>query len=321
MHPLKSAEVWHARALALRLEVCGRIEPAERAKCRGEFFKMPDDHLRFRCYRCNQLLGASAKRAGSIITCPKCGAELKVPRPDEQMVATDASRSGPGLATESRVPSRPSPSTARSGGSGLPPFMDEIAAAIPDDLATLRPEDIRVEAGFADLVISTSEGLVTPAPAEEESRGEPLPGNPAALDAYFAQSSPATEVLQEAPAVPPSVFQAQAVTIVPPQAPPVVPVQPPPAPAQATAFAPAPVPPVPPVPPRSADPPLDLGLDAVLPAIKIETTSLLPPARQAQPVNEVILQPATVLAWSLLVLMALPLAFLAGLLMGHFVWK
>ncbi len=277
---------------------------------------MPDDHLRFRCYRCNQLLGASAKRAGSIITCPKCGAELKVPRPDEQMVAADASRSGPGLGTESRVPARPSPLTAKSGGSGLPAFMDEIAAAIPDDLATLRPEDIRVEAGFGDLVVTTSEGLVTRVPGEEESHGGPLAGDPTELNAYFAQSSPPTELPQEVPAEPPSIFQAQAVPIVPPQPPPVVPIQPsPPAPAQAMVVAPAPVP------PRSADPPVDLGLDEVLPAIKIETTSLLPPARQVQPVNEVILQPATVLAWSLLVLMALPLAFLAGLLMGHFVWK
>jgi hypothetical protein len=38
-------------------------------------------------------------------------------------------------------------------------------------------------------------------------------------------------------------------------------------------------------------------------------------------VSEVILQPATVLAWSLLVLLALPMAFLAGLLLGHFVWR
>ncbi len=45
------------------------------------------------------------------------------------------------------------------------------------------------------------------------------------------------------------------------------------------------------------------------------------PGRPMQPVSEVVLQPATVLAWSLLVLLALPMAFLAGLMIGHFVWK
>ena len=72
---------------------------------------MPEDHLRFRCYRCNQLLGASSRRAGAVITCPKCGAELKVPRPEEQTVAAEASRSGQGYATDSRLPVGSSTST------------------------------------------------------------------------------------------------------------------------------------------------------------------------------------------------------------------
>jgi len=63
------------------------------------------------------------------------------------------------------------------------------------------------------------------------------------------------------------------------------------------------------------------AIGAVLPAIQIETPTLLPRGRQLQPVSEVILQPATVLAWSLLVLLALPMAFVAGLLLGHFIWK
>ena len=36
---------------------------------------MSDDHLRFRCYRCNQLLGVSSRRAGTVTSCPKCAAE------------------------------------------------------------------------------------------------------------------------------------------------------------------------------------------------------------------------------------------------------
>ncbi len=154
---------------------------------------MPDDHIRFRCYRCSQLLGASAKRVGSIISCPRCGAELKVPRAEDQLVSAEASRSGPGVTNESRTPSRPGTSAsapaARTGGSGLPTFMDEIAAAIPDELASLRPEDIRVEAEFADLVVTTNENFLTSAPpappATETFQPEQRTGDPAEIDAHL----------------------------------------------------------------------------------------------------------------------------------------
>ena len=259
---------------------------------------MSEDHLRFRCYRCNQLLGVSSRKAGAVISCPRCAAELKVPRPEEQTVTADASRSGHGFTAESRVPVSSTAPTSKSGGNALPSFMEEIAAAIPDDLATLRPEDIRVEAEFVDLVVTTPEGITSSTPAALEPRFEKLPGDPVEVEAYFAQTPPRAEL-------PP---------VVPPEPPPVVRAEPPP-------VVRAELPPVVPAEPRPEDPPVDPAIGAVLPAIKIETPTLLPPGRQLQAVSEVILQPATVLAWSLLVLLALPMAFLAGLLMGHFVWK
>ena len=251
---------------------------------------MSEDHLRFRCYRCNQLLGVSSRKAGTVISCPRCAAELKVPRHEEQTVTADASRSGHGFTAESRAPVSSTAPTSKSGGKALPAFIEEIAAAIPDDLATLRPEDIRVEAEFVDLVVTTSEGITSPAPAAEEPRLEKLAGDPAQVEAYFAQTPP--------PAVLPPVVRAEPPPIVRAEPPPVLPPE-----------------------PRPEEPPVDPAIGAVLPAIKIETPSLLPPGRQLQAVSEVILQPATVLAWSLLVLLALPMAFLAGLMMGHFVWK
>ncbi|MGC1722033.1 MAG: hypothetical protein WA746_23850 [Isosphaeraceae bacterium] len=262
--------------MARRLELSGRFAPAERPKWKGEFPAMPEDHLRFRCYQCNQLLGVSSRKAGTVISCPRCAAELKVPRPEEQTVTADASRSGYSVTPESRVPVSSSAPTSKSGGNALPSFMEEIAAAIPDDLATLRPEDIRVEAGFVDLVVTTSEGITSPAPAAKEPQSEPLPGDPVEVEveAYLAQTPPPAELS------------------------PVVAAE-----------------------PRSVDPPVDPAIGVVLPAINIETPTLLHPGRHLQAVGEVILQPATVLAWSLLVLLALPMAFLAGLLIGHFVWK
>ena len=192
--------------------------------------------------------------------------------------------------------------------------MEEIAAAIPEDLASLRPEDIRVEAEFADLVVTTDEPIAQTSPSAEESRGDRLPGDPVALDIYLSQASELVGAPPEARAESPSMFQAQPVPIIPSpteamvieQLPPVVPVQ---------------SAPIVSSPMRTEEPPVDASLATVLPAIKIETPPLSPSTRQFQPVSEVILQPATVLAWSLLVLMALPMAFLAGLLMGHFVWR
>ena len=163
--------------------------------------------------------------------------------------------------------------TSKSGGNALPSF-EEIAAAIPDGLATLRPEDIRVEAEFVDLVVATSEGITSPAPTAKEPQSEPLPADPVEAEAYLAQPPPPAELS------------------------PVVAAE-----------------------PRSVDPPVDPAIGVDPPTINIETPTLLPPGRHLQAVSEVILQPATVLAWSLLVLLALPMAFLAGRLTGDFVWK
>jgi hypothetical protein len=198
---------------------------------------------------------------------------LKVPGPEEQVVDTDDAIPAAGTIRGRDDGAK----SAKGSGSPLPSFMEEIAAAIPDDLATLRPEDIRVEAEFADLVVTTGAppASIAPPPAE------PVP-----------EIAPATTV----PSPPRSV----------PQPPPPVP-----APAVPTTAAVVPTP----------AQPVDVGVGSPLPAITIEPPSILPREREYKTVQEVILQPATVLAWSLLVLMALPMAFVAGLLIGHFVWR
>lgn len=61
--------------------------------------------------------------------------------------------------------------------------------------------------------------------------------------------------------------------------------------------------------------------DPVLPPIRYETPPIRPAASDAPRAADVVLPPAVVLAWSLLVLMAVPAAFVAGLLIGHFIWK
>lgn len=164
----------------------------------------------------------------------------------------------------------------RAESEALPSFMEEIAAAIPDGLAALRPEDIRVEAEFADLVVTTEAPAAAPAAAE----AVPEPAAPSPEVRPEAWPSSAGSTSAEGPAA---------------------------------VEAPGEVPAGPLV--------VEPAIVAPLTAINIESPSILQRQRETHTVHEVILQPATVLAWSLLVLLALPMAFLAGLLLGHFVWK
>jgi hypothetical protein len=146
--------------------------------------------------------------------------------------------------------------------------MEEIAAAIPDDLASLRPEDIRVEAEFADLVVTTSPP-VPPPPEVDPATAQALPVDLSPVAEAAASSTVAAADLL----------------------------------------------------PAASSPVLEQSLGTILPQISIETPSILPRSQETRAVHEVVLQPATVLAWSLLVLLSLPMAFVAGLLIGHFVWK
>ena len=187
---------------------------------------MAEAPIKFRCYRCNKPLGAPARKAGAVVNCPQCGSELRIPAPEA-------------------APADPSPP-----GSPLPP-----------DLATLRPEDIRVEPEFANIVI-------TPArPRPASSPPEPAP-------AVEPEEAPATDVAEE------------------PE---------PPAPAETIT--------------------IGTGDEVVIPPIQFEPPSLAARETPSRGAHEVVLSPAVVLAWSLLVLLAVPLAFLAGLLTGHFLWK
>ena len=236
---------------------------------------MAEERLRFRCYRCNQLMGASLKKMGTIVNCPRCKAELRVPGPEEQPSAGGAGdgvrpASSPRTGEEEARPGRES-------GSPLPPFMEEIAAAIPDDLASLRPEDIRVEAEFADLVVTTTEPTLASASPPEPPAPQPAPVEP-------VPPGPGPEPVPATPEPSPTVPGAE--PIVPP-------------------FTPS----------------VDVGPAISLPPINIEPTRILAPGRELRSAPEIVLQPATVLAWSLLVLMALPMAFIAGLMIGHFIWK
>lgn len=215
---------------------------------------MVDDRLKFRCYRCNQLLSASPRRAGKEISCPRCKAMLVVPDPS---VAQASARAPAGSAP------RKIAGQAIKGPTAFLENLDDIASAIPEDLVGLRPEDIRVEAEFVDLAVDTS---------EPESPRPIAPARPVAN--LTAEAAPAKVSVE---------------TIAPPE-----------------------------VVEQSST---DADMDEILPPIAVETVTIRPTNRDIRHVREVVLQPATVLAWSLLVLLSIPMAFIAGLLIGHFLWK
>ena len=73
---------------------------------------MAIERLKFRCYRCNQLLGATPNKAGSVVTCPKCSAELLIPVPELRRgrQASDVQARSPApAAAKVRAEARPKP--------------------------------------------------------------------------------------------------------------------------------------------------------------------------------------------------------------------
>lgn len=58
--------------------------------------------IRFRCVYCNQLLGISRRKAGSVVTCAHCSGKIIVPDPQESASASAAGKSSAG--TKEKLP-------------------------------------------------------------------------------------------------------------------------------------------------------------------------------------------------------------------------
>src|SRR5438445_298306 len=97
--------------------------------------------IKFRCFRCNQLLGVARSKAGAVVACPKCSVELIVPEPEETVTRPSTGESAPetGSTVKSTAPSLLTPAEERSG---------VVDAGLSLDFLDIRPEDIRVEPGI-----------------------------------------------------------------------------------------------------------------------------------------------------------------------------
>jgi hypothetical protein len=239
------------------------------------------ERLKFRCYQCNQLLASLPSKAGSIVSCPRCKADLVVPAVDSPAAADpegSAVGTTSGRAEATLTPAKP---TALVG-------LDEMAAAIPADLIDLRPEDLRVEAEFFQSLTRAPGPSNQPEPAPWATQGPaaPFPGVDTGFPAAQASSLPAIET-------PASQFSPTARRSEIPSA----------------------------FPSLAPSPPLLAPASPVVPPIEIEPPSLLPPNREFHPVREVVLPASAVLVWSLFGLIGIATSFIAGLMVGHYFWR
>ncbi len=276
------------------------------------------ERLKIRCYRCNQLLAVVPSKAGSVVSCPKCKADLLIPRPDGSSSAAGSSdsevtslRSGTYQAltpaSETPPPTRPV-SEPRDPGSQS--FLDEIAAIIPPEVASLRPEDLRVEAEVFGAIVR--EPSPTPALASAPATASPqpaaeVPRSPFEDDSFHLPADFQVPDVSASPSVrdeePEDLATSSFTTEQPEVAAPGSVEVPPPLPAIAAPSRPA-------------------EAAAVVPPIAIEPAPIRPTAvAEARSIREVALPVSVVLAWMLFVLASIPMAFLAGLMIGHFLWK
>jgi len=206
--------------------------------------------VKFRCFHCNRLLSAPANRIGRAVACPKCVQAVIVPTIGEGS-EPESNTEPPGKGSQEALRVRSSTGTERSSRDDLPPFMSEIAAAIPDDVLNIQPEDIRAEIPLIEINVTSNN---RPEFSEESAVPE---------DSSLSSEFDSGDVVED---------EAE--------------------------------PPVPPL----------LHIETV------STPSLVsdPPVRRS---GDLILPASVVLAWSLFVLFAQALAFLAGLLIGHYHWK
>lgn len=138
----------------------------------------------FRCYKCSQVLKTSSTKSGTVVACPKCGAELIVPElPPKEMPAEEPpppqseSEPEPGAFLRALVTTGPRPeatpsSPQRSGSSetrGAVPASPELSTSPTDFPVVSGPS-----AGLAPSLPTSPSAAVEDFPIKIE----PLPIRP-----------------------------------------------------------------------------------------------------------------------------------------------
>ncbi len=211
--------------------------------------------IKFRCYRCNQMIGVSRSKAGAVVACPKCQVENVVPEADdvaELLGAASSTGSMEGGISLEQLDFRPEDIRAEPG-SECPPFLFPLTSPEIAFDPVASPEVVTA------TVETPSEVVEIPIPVERAIAPPPV------------QASP-----------------------------------PPTAPARAL------------IPPRPPD------LARGIPAIELDDSPTMSRSQRIAPYvrsRDLVLPRSVVASWSLFVILALALAFAAGLFAGHYVWR
>ena len=214
-----------------------------------------------------------------MVTCPKCKAELQVPAQEPNVLAEVAPRQQADRSSRSASTETPPKPPA------VPAYLQEIAAALPAEVADLRPEDLRVEAEFFESLTRTPARPPDPEPLPSFGQ-DPNPPFPT-LDPQPAPVGGLSPLELAVDTQPRDGFKLEPGTL------------------QAIAG------------PTDAPP---TGVHSDAPPIEIEPHTILPPSTENRPIREVVLPASVVLAWSLFGLVGIATSFLAGLFIGHYFW-
>ena len=267
--------------------------------------------IRFRCYRCNQLLGAGSSKIGQVIQCPKCGADLLVPPPSAPGQSSDAiARAAPGSffdapldlnsilpehirAHESRDDSRENARSDESNKSESTNLDSVIEFEFPADSAETFPPLIEPEPPLTAPHQSAYEHQIDSHKHEIDRNAEianahglekiqPILGSGGSNDSGSVVAFPF--VVDDRPAASPS------------------------QPASAAIQEPAPL----------AVTKTEAAMSARETAAHASKTFIEP--KIVIRARDIVIPRVVVFAWSLLAILALGMAFIAGLMIGHFLW-
>ncbi len=170
-----------------------------------------------------------------------------------------------------------------ASGDTTPAFLAALDAGMPVELTDIRPEDIRVE---------SDDDWSPPPIAFDLPRPAPSPEPPPFLVPLAAGANAGREESYDIASAPtPLSIQASPTAVIP------VPV------------------------PQPVSAPASPVVEPLVPPIKFETPSRIYERTTTVRTRDLILPRSVVATWSLFVLMAQALAFIAGLLAGHYLWR
>ena len=299
---------------------------------------MSSASITFRCYQCGKLLGASPAKAGSVVACPKCKAELLVPAPAS---ATQPQAPAPGggevdEATafirklvqggpiEPRTPAFPEIRTEPAApGKSRPPVPQPASPTPAHPVPPPAPE-----AGAFPFVAVDEPTSLRPTPPQKRPKSAgpsgsnigrspaAAPANPSASNVLPANAEFVPPSRADEPIIPTVEFPTGSLRTPPNR---------PASPIERETVVPS-VQPWPTIP----DTPSSIVMPEGAPPTPMVRTGTEPIRSEPRPSlidrdgprrNDVILPRSAVLLWSFFVVAALGAAFVAGLLAGHYVWK